>query len=241
MKLSIIVPHFNEGENLINFCEYISHINFLKEFEVLFVDDYSNDESKISSSKLAQSYSQLRFINNKFDKGLGGTIRSGILESKGEFVAIMMCDSSDTLEDLEKYYKEIQANNFDAILGSRFTEGSKIKNYPFRKLILNRIFNYFVKIIFWSNYNDFTNAFKIYKKKALLDIMPLVSESFNIFLEIPLKIISRQLKYKIIPISWENKRIGKSNFKIQELGSKYFFTLIYCFFEKSLIIKRKRK
>ena len=122
---------------------------------------------------------------------------------------------------------------------SRFLNESKINDYPIQKLILNRIFNFFVKIIFWNSYNDYTNAFKIYKKKALLEIMPLISESFNIFLEIPLKIISRNYRYKIIPINWMGRKKGESKFKIKELGSKYLFTLIYCFIEKSLLNLKK--
>ena len=124
-------------------------------------------------------------------------------------------------------------------MGSRFLKESKINDYPIQKLILNRIFNYFVKIIFWNRYNDYTNAFKIYKKKALLEIMPLISESFNIFLEIPLKIISRNYNYKIIPINWMGRKKGESKFKIKELGSKYLFTLIYCFIEKNLLNLKK--
>ena len=92
-------------------------------------------------------------------------------------------------------------------------------------------------MIFFNKYNDFTNAFKIYKKESLKSTMPLVSESFNIFLEIPLKVIGRNLKYEIIPISWQNRKSGYTKFKIQELGSKYLFTLIYCIIEKILIKK----
>jgi len=88
-----------------------------------------------------------------------------------------------------------------------------------------------------SNYNDFTNAFKIYKKSALLKTFPLVSESFNIFLELPLKIISRKMKYEIIPISWTNRKKGNSKFNINELKAKYLFTLIYCWLEKILLKK----
>ena len=99
-----------------------------------------------------------------------------------------------------------QDENFDAVFGSRFVNGSKIVNYPKKKLILNRIFNLVTKILFFSDYNDFTNAFKIYKKSSLLRTFPLVSESFNIFLELPLKIISRKMRYKIIPISWTNRK-----------------------------------
>ena len=69
--------------------------------------------------------------------------------------------------------------------------------------------------------------------------MPFVSESFNIFLEIPLKIISRGYSYEIIYINWFGRKKGKAKFKINELKSKYLFTLIYCFLEKILLNKKK--
>ena len=102
----------------------------------------------------------------------------------------MMADLSDDINDLKNYNKLMDEENLDAVLGSRFLKNSKIEDYPIKKLILNRIFNFFVSIIFWNKYNDYTNAFKIYKKDVLKTLMPFVSESFNIFLEIPLKIIS---------------------------------------------------
>ena len=62
-----------------------------------------------------------------------------------------------------------------------------------------------------------------------------MSESFNIFLEIPLKVISRNYKFEVIPISWEGRKNGTAKFDIKELGSKYLFTLFYCFLEKILL------
>ena len=239
MKLSIIVPHYNEEKNINDFYYDFSEKNSLDDYEIIFVDDYSNDNSKELYKSLLLKDKNIRFIKNTFNKGLGGAIRTGILATTGEFVTIMMCDSSDSVEDLNNYYHQIKTENYDAIFGSRFQKDSIIKNYPLKKLILNRVFNNFVKLVFWSDYNDFTNAFKIYKKKTLENVFPLVSESFNIFLEIPLKVISRNFRYKIISINWTDKRIGKSNFKIKELGSKYFFTLLYCWLEKILIIKDK--
>ena len=151
----------------------------------------------------------------------------------------MMADLSDDINDLIKYNELMLQNNYDAILGSRFMKGSKVLDYPIQKLILNRLFNFFVSIIFLNKYNDFTNAFKIYKRKALIEIMPLISESFNIFLEIPLKIITRNYKYKIVSINWIGRKKGTSKFKIKELGAKYLFTLIYCFIEKNLLNIKK--
>ena len=122
-------------------------------------------------------------------------IELGIEKSMGDYIVILMADLSDSIEDLKNYYKTINESDYDAIIGSRFIKGSGVIDYPITKLILNRVFNNFVKLFFLSDYNDFTNAFKIYRKSTLIKLRPYVSESFNIFLELPLKLISR--KYKL--------------------------------------------
>ena len=106
-------------------------------------------------------------------------------------------------------------------------------------MLLNRLTNNFIKILFFSKYNDFTNAFKIYKRKTLIKLLPLVSENFNIFLELPLKIITRKYSFRIIPINWTGRKHGESKFRIKEIGSMYIFTLLYCLFEKILLNKHK--
>ena len=207
-------------------------------YEVLIINDFSQDNTLENARNLFDKSENFKVFNNK-KKGLGGAINLGIKESVGINIAIVMADRSDDINDLIKYNELMNSGNYDAILGSRFLKDSKVAEYPIRKLILNRIFNFFVGLIFWNKYNDYTNAFKIYKKKSLLEIKPLISESFNIFLEIPLKIISRKYKYKIIAINWMGRKKGDSKFKIRELGSKYLFTLIYCFLEKNLLNLKK--
>ena len=164
-------------------------------------------------------------------------MEEGIKRSRSDYICVFMSDMSDSLEDLLKYYKIIKEEKIDAVLGSRFLKGSKIKNYPVLKLLLNRLSNNIIKFIFFSNYNDFTNAFKIYKRKTLIKLLPIISENFNVFLELPLKIITRNYSYKIIPISWNGRSKGKSKFKIKEMGSMYIFTLLYCVLEKILLKK----
>ena len=236
--LSIIVPVRNESNIIHEIFEYFT--NNLKDiqYEVLIINDFSNDDTFDKCKKLVGEYKNFRIFDNP-KKGLGGAINLGINEAKGDNISIMMADLSDDINDLKRYNVLMQQDNFDAILGSRFTRDSKVKGYPIKKLILNRIFNFFVSIVFLNKYNDYTNAFKIYKKKTLFEIMPLISESFNIFLEIPLKIISRNYRYKIISINWIGRKKGESKFKIKELGAKYLFTLIYCFIEKNLLNIKK--
>ena len=235
--LTIIIPVRNESDSLETIMDHYSKNLKNIDYEVLIINDFSKDNTLEKARTLFKS-KNFRVLDNK-KKGLGGAINLGIKEATGSKIAIMMADQSDDINDLIKYNSLINDGNYDAILGSRFLRESNVINYPLQKLILNRVFNYFVGFIFWNNYNDYTNAFKIYKKKTLEEIAPIISESFNIFLEIPLKIISRNYRYKIIPINWTGRTKGVSKFKIKELRSKYLFTLIYCFIEKNLLNIKK--
>lgn len=235
-EFSIVIPCRNEQDvikkTLFQIIRRLKKFNF----EIIVIDDNSSDLTYKITKTLSKKSKKIKVFKNK-NQGLGPAINLAIAKSRGKYLCIMMSDLSDSLNDLIKYFINIRKNNYDAVFGSRFIKNSKIIDYPIRKLILNRIFNLFVKLFFKTNLNDFTNAFKIYKKSSLLKILPIVSENFNVFLELPLKFISRNMKYKIIPIKWQNRKVGKSKFKIHELRSKYLFTLLFCYFEKILIIK----
>ncbi len=237
--LSIIIPVKNEEQLIKSSIDLL--LNEIKniKFEIIIIDDFSDDGTAEVIEEIIKNNDRIRFFKNN-QEGLGPLINLGIEKSNGEYICIMMSDLSDDIQDLKVYYEKINSEDLDAILGSRFIKGSNIFDYPIIKLILNRIFNYFVKILFFSKYNDFTNAFKIYRKSTLIKLKPFVSESFNIFLELPLKLISRGYKYEVIPIKWTNRKKGKSKFKIKELGAKYIFTLIYCLSEKVLLKKQNK-
>ena len=236
--LSIIIPARNEADNLQDILNHFEKNLLEVDFEVLLINDFSDDETLSKAKKIFDSKTKFKVLDNQ-KKGLGGAINLGIQNVSGDKVVIMMADMSDHIDDLKKYNDLMDRENLDAVLGSRFIKDSEVISYPFQKLILNRMFNLFVSLIFWNQYNDYTNAFKIYRTKMLKDLMPLVSESFNIFLEIPLKVISRNYTYKIIPIKWMGRKKGQAKFKIKELRSKYLFTLIYCFIEKNLLNIKK--
>ncbi len=236
--LSIIIPARNESENIQDIIDYFENGLGDINYEVLLINDFSVDDTLEKSKNLFKNKEKFKIFDNE-TKGLGGAINLGIEKSVGSKITIMMADLSDDINDLKKYVRIIDEKNVDAVLGSRFMKDSVVQDYPIQKLILNRMFNFFVSVVFLNKYNDYTNAFKIYKKGALMTMMPFVSESFNIFLEIPLKIISRGYSYSIIKINWAGRKKGKAKFKIKELRSKYLFTLIYCFLEKILLNIRK--
>jgi len=240
MTLSLIIPVYNEIDQLeFTIQKLLKLKKKIKKVEFIFIDDFSEDESFNFLKNKSKKIKCIKIFRNK-KKGLGSAIGEGIKKSQSKYICIFMCDLSDNINDVEIYYNKIKKDRLEAVLGSRFIKMSKVKNYPLFKLILNRFANNIIRIIFFSDYNDFTNAFKIYEKKVLVKLFPLVSENFNIFLELPLKIITRKYKYKIIPINWNGRSHGVSKFKIKEIGSMYIFTLLYCFFEKILLNKKKK-
>ena len=93
-------------------------------------------------------------------------MKFAIKKNEEDAVIIFMGDSSDDPSDIIEYVKYLE-EGFDCVFGSRFINGSKLNEYPLVKLVLNRIANNFIRILFLIKYNDITNAFKAYTKKTL--------------------------------------------------------------------------
>jgi len=118
------------------------------------------------------------------------------------------------------------------VFGSRFIRGGRVSEYPFLKLLLNRMANLFLRFLFGVPCNDFTNAFKAYRREALDGCRPFLSPHFNLTVELPLKIIVRGFTWTVVPISWRGRRTGVSKLRIKEMGSRYLFIALYCWLEK---------
>jgi dolichol-phosphate mannosyltransferase len=98
--------------------------------------------------------------------------------------------------------------------------------------VINRLANMIVRVVFRLKYNDCTNAFKLYRRGTIQGLQPLLSPHFNLTLELPLKAIVRGYSYAVVPNSWHNRKTGVSKLKIKEMGSRYFFIMLYCLIEK---------
>jgi dolichol-phosphate mannosyltransferase len=233
--LSVIIPAHNEEaviENtIIKFHEALRQEGI--EHEILVINDNSSDKTEEVLRKNASKIKELRYINNNPPNGFGHAVLKGLRNFKGDYVAIVMADLSDDPKDLITYHHEIK-KGYDCVFGSRFIKGGKVVNYPLHKLILNRLTNKIIQTLFWINYNDVTNAFKMYSRETIEGLEPIIARQFNLTVELPLKAIVRGHKYKVVPNSWTNRKEGVSKLKIHEMGSRYFFIILYCLLEKWL-------
>ncbi|MFA4888564.1 MAG: glycosyltransferase family 2 protein [Candidatus Omnitrophota bacterium] len=236
MKLSVVIPAHNEQECIESVLIRLSgelETNKI-EYEIVVVNDNSTDKTAEIVASLAKINSRIRVINNQPPNGFGRAIRKGLESFSGDIVVICMGDDSDDPEDVVKYYQKI-LEGYDCVFGSRFLKGSHVSGYPKLKLLLNRLGNKFIQLLFMINYNDTSNAFKAYRREAIQAVQPLVSQHFNITVEIPLKAIVRGFSYAIVPINWQGRDSGVSKYRIKDLSRKYFFSILYVWLEKILL------
>jgi dolichol-phosphate mannosyltransferase len=233
--LSVVIPAHNEGAYVATtvrelFCALseagIPH-------EILVVNDSSSDQTEQVLQTLQHEIASLRYIDNKPPHGYGFAVRAGLEAFRGEAVAIVMADGSDSPEDLVAYYRTMQ-EGYDCVFGSRFVRGAKVVDYPWPKLVLNRLANTVIRLLFWMGYNDVTNAFKLFRRTVIAGVQPLLAYHFNLTVELPLKAIVRGYRYAVVPTAWFNRTTGISKFKIKEMGSRYVFIVLYCYLEKHL-------
>ena len=234
MRLSVVIPAYNEAESLPETVTSIYDALIQEQIphEILVVNDNSKDNTIAVLNDLKSKCPTLTFVTNTPPNGFGLAVRKGLEHFSGDCVAIMMADLSDSPQDLIKFYRAMKEKNLDCVFGSRFIKGGVVEDYPKLKYLLNRVFNFFVKILFGLKYNDCTNAFKLYRKETIDGIRPFLSPHFNLTLEMPLKAIVRGYSFEVIPNSWRNRKFGVSKLKIREMGSRYFFILLYCLIEK---------
>ena len=234
MKLSVVIPAYNESESI---PETIGQLHDALEeaqidFEIFVVNDNSKDNTAEVLEGLKAHYPRLAYQTNHGPNGFGYAVRYGLERFSGDCVAVMMADLSDSPADLIKFYRTLVEGGYDCVFGSRFMKGGKLIDYPFTKKIINRIANTIVRMAMWIQYNDTTNAFKLYKKETIEGLKPFLSPHFNLTLELPLKAIVRGYSYTVLPNSWTNRKYGESKLKIREMGSRYLFILLYCLIEK---------
>jgi dolichol-phosphate mannosyltransferase len=231
--LSVVIPCRNEEGAVPSAVEHL-HVELRLHgvpHEIVTVDDGSTDSTWQKLEALCQRIPTLRPVRNTGLNGFGRAIALGIDHSRGDAIVIMMADESDDCRDVVRYW-QLLGEGWDAVFGSRFIRGGGVIDYPLHKLFINRLANLFLRSLFRIPLNDFTNAFKAYRREALDGCRPFLSPHFNLTVELPLKTIVRGYSWTTMPITWRNRRTGMSKLKIGEMGSRYLFIALYCWLEK---------
>lgn len=236
MKLSLVIPAHNEeteiGGTVTKLHDALSAARIPN--EILVINDNSSDGTERVLQELQKSIPTLRYVNNLPPNGFGFAVRRGLECFEGDVVAVVMADSSDRPEDVVAFYRIMVERRVDCVFGTRWSDGGFVEDYPEPKLLMNRLANGFIQLMFMSRYNDWTNAFKMYRRDVIEGLKPFLSYHFNLTVELPLKAMVRGYTYCVVPNGWINRKTGVSKLKIKEMGSRYLFIVLYCWIERWL-------
>lgn len=231
MSLSIIVPAFNEEKIIQKTLSGLLSAFKDEEIEILVVDDFSQDSTASKVLEIQKVDDRTKLVKNQNKKGFAGAIVQGIERSQKEFLAIVMGDGSEDPKDVLAFYKKAQSG-YDCVFGSRFQDGGITIDYPPIKLFINRCFNRLLKLVFRIDYDDFSNAFKLYRTSVAKEMLPLKGSGFSVSPELCLKCVIANRKYCVLPNSWKERSAGRSKFNIMKEFVFYNMVLIRMAFNK---------
>lgn len=231
--LSIVIPARDEEGSVAATTEHLHEALAARKIphEIVIVNDGSKDGTARVLEGLQRRIPEVHPVTNDGPNGFGHAIVCGLDAMRGDAAVIMMADESDSPSDVIAYWDKLN-EGFECVFGSRFIKGGSTKDYPWLKWGMNRLVNFFIRVIFHIPLNDTTNAFKAYRREVIDGCRPLISPHFNLTVELPLKAIVRGYSWTVIPIQWKNRRAGVPKLKLKEMGSRYFFIIMYVWLEK---------
>jgi len=229
---SLVVPAYKEEdfiENALTGFAKVFRENHL-EFEIITVIDVvQNDKTFEIAKDLEKKIPEMKIIARDGKRGIASAIKDGINHSSNEVIIFAMAENSLDSKDLLKMALKMN-DGYDMVIGSRFSEGKKLEQYPSTKFIANRLCNFAIRILFGMKSSDITNGIKAYKSKILKQI-PITSQGFEVFVELPLKVYKKGYKNFVeIPVNYYGRDLSLSKFELRREAPKYFTMILKCFF-----------
>ncbi|HSX13429.1 MAG TPA: glycosyltransferase family 2 protein [Chlamydiales bacterium] len=235
LELSIVIPVYNEAENIeLTLSKLIETLTCF--YEILIVYDFDEDTTISVVGPLTLKFPQIKLLKNTISRGPSGAIRSGFISAQGEKVLVLMADLCDDITQIPKLLSLLPAEA-DIVSPSRYCRGGGqiIHTASFLKVWLPKIANLLLKHLIGMPSSDSTNSFKIYSSELVKSLKLRSTVSFSVTLEIIVKAYCLGYRIREIPTVWQDRQVGKSNFKLIRSLFVYLPWLLLAFFHSRVI------
>ena len=207
LKLSVIVPVYNEESSIVNVVQSmdiaLSTLSF--EYEIILVDDGSTDNTSEEMQKLSNRLSYLSVLTHKTNRGYGAALKSGISKSKFDRIMIIDADQTYATEDIPLLIEA--AKQYDIVIGSR-----PYDKIPRIRRPAKSILKYLTQLLTDQKIPDLNSGFRIFKKEIVISFLPFFPDGFSFTSTLTIISITQNYTIKFIPTKYL-KRKGKSKIK----------------------------
>ena len=222
MKLSIIIPCFNEEKTIEQVVNKVLKFNTLEK-EILIIDDCSVDDSREIIKRISNLNTSVKFFFQDKNQGKGSAIRKGFEVATGDILLIQDADLEYDPSDYDKLILPFLEADADVVYGSRFLGGKYVRLHFFWHYVANKILTLITNIVTNLNMTDMETGYKLFKKKTIESIT-LKENSFSIEPEITVKLAKKGYSFYEVPISYK----GRSYQEGKKITLKDAFIAIYC-------------
>ena len=235
MDLSIVIPMFNEAENVEITLKRVEEVlaSFPGSFEIIPVNDGSVDKTLEILETTAEQDEKIKVASYPKNIGRGMALRSGFKASSGDIIVSIDADlsfSPNHILDLVKVLKD--EPDIDFVLGSPFVPGGRVQNVPLHRLWISKLGNKVLRVTMPNRIYYSTGVFRAYRRKVL-DSLELESDDKEIHLEILSKAVALGFRVKEVPVTLRGREKGKSKFKFKKTAISH---IVFSMFEKPMVV-----
>lgn len=221
MELSIVIPAYNEEENLPSLVEDIDRLGKREgwDYEIIVVDDNSSDSTLKIVKGYAGKIKGLRVIHLSERAGMGGALKEGSSGSRGEFIFWVMADKADDLNTIPQILNKLK-EGYDMVFASRYMKGGSRGDLSPLKAFLSSCYTTITRLVFGITVHDITNAFRGFRK-SIFNQLKLSSNDFAISPEFAIKAHLEGFKSGEVPTAYSNRKLGQTKFKMIRMMVRY--------------------
>ncbi len=232
MKISVIIPMYNEEENVIKTLNEVNNVleNF-NEFEIIVVDDGSTDKTSSLVNKVISSNSNISLLKHPVNMGMGRALRTGFEKVDSDIIITIDADLSYDPAIIPKLVEEMDEST-DIVVGSQYMDGGHTENIPPLRLFISKTANKLVGYAMANNLSTVTGVLRAYRKEVL-DSIELDSDGTEINPEIISKAKAVGFNIKEIPVTLKGRELGKSKVRYRKTTISH---LLFSFYERPMIL-----
>jgi glycosyltransferase involved in cell wall biosynthesis len=224
MKISVIIPCFNEENTIIEILKKVNKQKKNFDIEVIISDDGSTDRTINLLDENIDLYDKL--VKNKNNLGKGSAIKKGLEKTEGDIIIFQDADLEYDPNDYRKLVKPFLENQADVVYGSRFLGGGKyVRIHFFWHYLANKILTFICNIFINLNLTDMETGYKVFRSSVLKDIS-LKEKTFSFEPEITIKLSKKKCKFYEVPITYN----GRSYEDGKKIGLKDAFIALKAIF-----------
>lgn len=230
MKLSIVIPVYNEAGTIAEIVDLVRSVEIGMEKEILLVDDCSADGTLEVLRKMGEQQTDLKVLFHSVNQGKGAALRTGFAAATGDIVLVQDADLEYDPNEYPRLLQPIIDGHADVVFGSRFMGGGPHRVVYYWHYLGNWLLTALSNMTTNLNLTDMEVCYKVFRREVIQSI-PLKENRFGFEVEITAKVARRKLKIYEVPISYygreysEGKKVGwKDGFSALRCIVKYMFT-----------------